>query len=107
MWPPLPTPTRRHALGAILGALGLTALAPQSRAAAPRAVSPPCGPQLRITVPYAFGLTGSPLTHQHTHAFSVSLAHGIVADGQTVTVVGATSGVLQPFPQHTHKIAST
>jgi hypothetical protein len=58
-------------------------------------------------VPYAFGLTGSPLTHRHTHAFSVTLASGILQDGQTVTVVGATSGVLQAFPQHTHLITST
>jgi len=75
-------------------------------ARAPDAVSPACGPQLTITVAYAFGLTGSPEFARHTHAFSVTLTSGILADGQTVTVDGATSGVLEQFPQHTHRITN-
>lgn len=108
---------RRHALGAIAAAFAL-AVVPDSAMSA-RAddgdlgtrsltATSTCGPQVAINVPFAFALAESPAIFWHTHTLAVTLAHGTLADGQTVTVVGATSGVLQSsFPQHTHQINST
>ena len=111
----LPSLNRRRALGAVGAVLAMAALpagasagmlTDTSVARAPDAISPACGPQLTITIAYAFGLTGSPQVAQHTHAFSVTLTSGTLVDGQTVTVDGATSGVLEQFPQHTHTITN-
>ena len=66
-----------------------------------------CGPAVAITVPYATGITGSPSTGVHTHVFAVTLVKGTLQDGNTVRVLGATSGPLQQFPLHIHIINST
>ena len=66
-----------------------------------------CGPAVAITVPSATGVTGSPATGVHTHVFAVTLVKGTLQDGNTVQVLGATSGPLQQFPLHIHVINST
>lgn len=74
--------------------------------AGPVAMSSTCGPSVPATVPYAFGTTGSPDKGPHTHTFAVTLVSGTLADGETVRILGATSGPLQQFPLHVHLIDS-